>query len=138
VTRWVLLAACLFAVAAAAPDWSASVAGLYVGRQWNAGQMQCERTEFSVRDGALVGHYWIDDAQPFEGELTGFVPDGGRSGTFTWTDRYGVGVMYVRFAGDGTSFWSMWGLNEPDTGKTGYGLRGEAAPVPGCGAPPVS
>ena len=67
----------------------------------NAGEMQCGRTEFSLRGGALVGHYWIDDAQPFEGELTGFVPDGGRSGTFTWTDRYGVGVMYVRFAGDG-------------------------------------
>ncbi len=136
----VLLAASLLAAAAAAPapDWAASVTGTYAGREWNAGEMQCERTEFSVRDGALVGHYWVDDADPFEGDLTNFVPDGGHSGIFTWTDRFGAGVMYVRFAGDGSSFWSMWGLTQPDTGKPGYGLRGDAAKVPGCGAPPVS
>jgi hypothetical protein len=137
---WVtgLLAVALDASAAPAPDWAASVVGTYVGREWNAGEMQCERTDFSLRDGALVGHYWIDDAHPFEGELTSFVPDGGSSGTFIWTDRYGTGVRYIRFAGDRTSFWSMWGLEEPDTGKPGYGLRGEGASVPGCGAPPVS
>jgi hypothetical protein len=133
-----LFAVALDAAAAPAPDWATSVTGTYVGREWNAGEMQCERTEFSVRDGALVGHYWIDDPQPFEGELTGFVSDGGRSGTFNWTDRYGTGVLYVRFAADGTSYWSMWGLEKPDIGKPGFGLRGDSAPVPGCGAPPVS
>ena len=100
--------------------------------------MQCERTEFSVRNGALVGHYWVDDADPFEGELTGFVGDGGHSGTFTWTDRFGTGVFYVRFADDAGSFWSLWGVDQPDPGKPGFGLRGDAASVPGCGAPPVS
>ncbi len=117
---------------APAPDWAASITDSYVGREWNAGVMDCARFEFSLRGGALVGHYWIGDKEPFEGELTDFAPAGGHSGTFTWTDRYGEGVFYARFAEDGLSFYSLWGQQVPDPGRPGYGLRGPEASVPGC------
>ncbi len=116
-----------------APGWATAITDTYVGRWWNAGVMACTRTEFTLRGGALVGHYWIGDTDPFEGELTHFVPATGHSGTFTWTDRYGVGVIYVRFAEDGQSYVSAWGEDTPDAGRPGYGLRGPEAKVPGCG-----
>lgn len=122
------------ALPGAAPDWAGDVVGAYAGREWNAGAMACARAEFSLRDGALAGHYWIGDADPFEGELTGFVPDGGRGGHFTWTDRDGSGMFYIRFAEDARSFWSLWGVEAPDPGKPGYGLRAPGA-VPGCNSP---
>ena len=109
-----------------------SVVDSYAGREWNAGVMACTRTEFSLRGGALVGHYWVGDKEPFEGELTGFVPAAGHSGLFTWTDRYGKGSFYVRFGEDGQSFYSLWGEAIPDPQRPGYGLRGPDARVPGC------
>ncbi len=117
---------------APAPAWAASITDIYIGREWNAGVMACARTEFSLRDGALVGHYWIGDNDPFEGELTGFVPAAGHSGVFTWTDRFGSGSFYVRFGDDGQTFYSIWGEAVPDPRRPGYGLRGADAKVPGC------
>jgi hypothetical protein len=117
---------------APAPAWAATITDSYVGREWNAGVMACARTEFSLRGSALVGHYWIGDKEPFEGDLTDFVPTDAHSGTFTWTDRYGEGAFYVRFAEDGLSFYSLWGEQVPDPNRPGYGLRGAEASVPGC------
>ena len=119
--------------------WVADVADMYVGREWNAGVMACARTQFSVQDGTLTGHYWIDDAEPFEGDLTGFTPDadadlpsGGQGGLFTWTDRYGEGVLRIVFAADGQSFVSQWGTGPDDLQHPGFGRRGAEASVPGC------
>ncbi len=103
----------------AAPGWAAAVVGQYAGRVLNAGRMQCHRTVLSLQGGQLVGHYWIDDDTPFEGELTGFVPDasgasgGGHAGTFTWTDRFGTGHEYLAFAPDGSGFRGFWGGAQP-------------------------
>lgn len=132
---WLALAAVyqagLTQARAAAPDWAGTISDIFSGREWNAGEMMCARTLFSVRDGVLTGHYWIGDSEPFEGELTGFVAAAGHSGHFTWTDRFGAGVMFVRFSEDGQSFISFWGDEQPDTGRPGYGLRNGS--VPGCG-----
>jgi hypothetical protein len=115
-----------------APGWAASVTDLYVGREWNAGVMACARTEFTLQGGALTGHYWIGDKDPFEGDLDDFVPGDGQSGVFTWTDRYGTGTLYVRFAEDGETFLSLWGEDAAHMTHPGYGLRGAMASVPGC------
>ena len=121
-----------------APAWAPAIADSYVGREWNGGHMDCARTEFALRDGVLTGHYWIGDSDPFEGDLTGFQPEDGQSGLFTWTDRYGQGVIYVRFAEDGQSFYSLWGETAPDPHRPGYGLRGPDARIPGCASAPTS
>jgi hypothetical protein len=126
----------LWLTAAAAPDWAASVAGDYGGRIRNEGRMECQRTQFTLQNGALVGHYRIEADEPFEGELTNFVPDrdtgdATRSGRFTWTDRWGTGVEYVRFAADGASFAAEWGDDTPLPFNTGWGVRGGTA---GCAA----
>lgn len=97
--------------------------------------MACARTTFRLQGGALVGHYWVGDREPFEGDLTRFAPADGHSGTFTWTDRFGVGVLFVRFAEDGQSFTSAWGQDVPQVSRPGYGLRGPEAVVPGCNSP---
>ena len=125
-------------IAATAPDWSNQVVGTYVGRITNSGQMQCEQLDFSLHDGALVGHYHVADKEPFDGELTNFKPDGAEGGWFTWTDRYGSGVRYIRFAHDFSSFYTIWGGALPDPRLRGYGLRGADAVVPGCSGVPTS
>jgi hypothetical protein len=126
------------ATAQPAPDWAGGVTDIYVGREWNAGVMDCARTEFTLQNGALVGHYWIGDKDPFEGDLKDFVPGAGHSGTFTWVDRYGEGPLYVRFGEDGLNFFSLWGDAPATMSHPGYGLRGANTNVPGCGTPATS
>jgi hypothetical protein len=120
--------------AAPAPDWASTITDIYVGREWNAGVMACARTVFSLSGGALVGHYWIGDTEPFEGDLGDFVPGADQSGVFTWTDRYGQGPLYVRFGADGQTFFSLWGDDPAHMTHPGFGLRGATASVPGCGS----
>lgn len=126
------------ALLGAGADWQADVVGRYVGREWNAGVMACARTEFAMHGDRLVGHYWIDDAEPFEGDLTSFIPDGVHSGSFVWTDRYGRGALTIHFAEDGGSFSTLWGGALPDPAHPGFGLREPGAQVPGCTASPTS
>jgi hypothetical protein len=138
---WLLAAFCIAAgplQAALAPGWAAAVADTYVGREWNAGVMACARTLFTLRGGALVGHYWIGDTDPFEGDLDDFVPGADESGVFTWTDRYGQGSLYVRFGADGQTFFSLWGDDPAHMTHPGYGLRGATVSVPGCNSSPTS
>ncbi len=128
----------ILAGSAHAQGWVERAVGDYVGRDHNVGQLQCETVTFSLRGGALVGHYRIEDDPPFEGDLTNFVPQGEGTGLFTWTDRDGTGVRFIRFAHDFSSFFSLWGRTAPDPHETGYGLRGPDAVVPGCTAGPTS
>ena len=128
-----LLAASLPAVAqpVAGPAWLAQAVGRFAGVVRNAGRLECHRTVFVLQDGQLVGHYWVDGADPFEGALTAFVPatDAAGAGTFTWTDRDGAGVEFVQFAGDYASFRGAWGRVAPDPGNPVWGTRGTVA---GC------
>ena len=55
--------------------------------------------------------------------------DAAGAGTFTWTDRYGTGVEYVRFDADFASFRGAWGGAAPDPRNPISGTRGA---VPGC------
>ncbi len=134
--RWLFLlllvaASPATALAQGGPAWLAEAAGSFSGLVRNAGRMECHRTVFALQGGQFVGHYWIDAEDPFEGELTDFrpVPDDDGAGTFTWTDRYGAGVMYVRFAGDYARFAGFWGMAAPDPRNPVGGSRGGVA---GC------
>ena len=138
----VLALATLPRAQAAAPDWADQVVGIYVGRDHNVGRMQCEQVEFAVQDGALVGHYRIEDDPPLEGELTYLGPDAdpgedpdGAGGRFMWSDRDGSGIRVIHFAPGFATFRSQWGLTVPDPRLTGYGRRGADTAVPGCGGP---
>ena len=111
------------------PAWVAQMVGRFAGTVLNAGKMECHYTTFSLQDGHLVGHYRIQDDEPFEGELTNFVPGGEGRGTFTWTDRYGVGVEFVIFAADYSSFTGAWGNSSIDPRNPVFGTRGGTA---GC------
>ncbi len=103
--------------------------GRFAGIVRNAGKMECHYTVFALQGGHLVGHYRIEDTDPFEGELTDFVPGPEGSGTFTWTDRYGVGKEYVVFAPDHASFTGAWGDTVIDPRNRVFGTRGGTA---GC------
>ena len=113
----------------ASPGWVADVVGDYAGKIRNAGQIQCHYTRFALQGGRLVGHYRIEDAEPFEGELTDFQPETENAGSFTWTDRYGVGKEFVIFAIDHGSFTGAWGDTVADPHNPVWGLRGGVA---GC------
>ena len=129
---WLLLAALSLPAAAqpaADPAWVADVVGHYAGKVRNAGQLQCHYTDFALQDGRLVGHYRIEDVEPFEGELTDFVPEAENAGTFTWTDRFGVGQEFVVFAVDHASFSGAWGALVVDPHNPVWGIRGGVA---GC------
>ena len=114
---------------AADPAWTADVVGDYAGKIRNAGQLQCHYTRFELKGGRLVGHYRIEDAEPFEGELTDFHSEAENAGTFTWTDRYGAGKEFVIFALDHTSFTGAWGDSVVDPHNPVWGMRGGTA---GC------
>jgi hypothetical protein len=119
----------LVLTAGAAPDWGGTVAGQYAGRIRNEGRMECQKTQFVLQSGELVGHYRIEADDPFEGDLTDFVPDppepgAAPSGTFTWSDKFGTGVEHVHWAPDGSVFWAEWGVDEPLPGNQGWGQRG--------------
>lgn len=126
------------AFAADAPPWADQVVGLYIGRDHNVGELQCEQIEFSLRDGSLVARYRIEDDPPFEGELTYLGAEGDTGGRFLWSDRDGSGIRVIHFARDFATFWSAWGIVAPDARLTGYGLRGADAVVPGCSGGPTS
>ena len=119
--------------APALPAWVADVVGNYAGSVRNAGRMECHRTELTVQDGQLVGHYWIDDTDPLEGTLTGFVAESDSSGRFTWTDRYGSGVEFLAFSSDHTGFVGAWGTDQADPANPVWAARGTS-----CQAPAVS
>ncbi len=130
--RGLLLLLALTVPAAAQPadaPWMAEAVGHYAGKVRNAGQLQCHYTDFAVEGGHLVGHYRIEDAEPFEGELTDFVPEAENAGTFTWTDRYGTGKEFVVFAADHASFSGAWGVTVVDPHNPVWGVRGGTA---GC------
>ena len=102
------------------------VLGSYQGPVLNAGQIQQLATDFEFdAGGKLVGHYLVEDNPPFEGDLTDFVPDGPTSGTFTWRDRFGHGVVHIRFEPDRDRFLGAWGDDMPlaDHIFDGYRIR---------------
>ncbi len=109
------------------PSWVAEVVGAYDGTVRNAGEMQCHRTTLSLQGGHLVGHYWIEAKERFEGTLTEFVPESDTSGHFTWTDRYGSGVEMLIFSSDRQSFDGAWGLATVDPNDRITGVRGGTA-----------
>ena len=126
---FLMLACPLLAAADAAPDpaWVAEVVGAYGGTVRNEGATECQRTELTLQDGHLIGHYWIDAKDPLEGTMTDFVAESGTSGHFTWHDRYGSGIEVLVFAADRNGFVGLWGGDQVDPRNAVYGTRGGTA-----------
>ena len=126
---WIFLGHAAFAQdVPAAPSWTAGILGSYEGAVRNAGRMECHRTVFRLQDGRLQGHYWIDDPDPFEGELSQFVPDtDGVGGSFVWTDKFGAGTEHLMFDPDAGTFHGAWGALAPDSHNPVWGVRGRIA-----------
>ncbi|HEY2131880.1 MAG TPA: hypothetical protein VGH36_02725 [Acetobacteraceae bacterium] len=110
--------------AAAAQDWMQDVLGAYEGPVLNDGQIERGATTFGIdAAGQLTGHYRIDDPSPFEGELTDFREDAPYSGSFTWHDRYGEGIVHIVFDPDHGRFLGLWGASQPLEGHIFNGYR---------------
>jgi hypothetical protein len=114
----------------AAADWLQDVLGPYVGPVLNDGVRQTMQTVFSLDDqGHLIGHYHVADDPPFDGELTDFIDDGNHGGLFTWSDRYGEGVVQVHFLPAEGRFVGEWGTLAPVAGQVFCGHRFKAPPT---------
>ncbi|MEJ0016926.1 MAG: hypothetical protein WDN25_10205 [Acetobacteraceae bacterium] len=100
--------------AAALEACFAASVGPWRGPVINDSRVQVVETEFELSaDGTLVGHYHVEDAEPFDGSLTGFHQTAPCEADFTWTDRYGTGIVHIRFEPELGRFLGYWGLEEP-------------------------
>jgi hypothetical protein len=120
---WLLLSV---VPAAAADSWFGQVLGPYEGPVRNAGEIQHLTTRFELdAAGHLIGHYHVEDDPPFDGELTDFAPDGELQGTFIWQDRFGSGVVHIRFEPEHGRFTGRWGPESPwpDNIFNGFRIR---------------
>jgi hypothetical protein len=124
--RWLLLLLCAIAAPAlSAPnDWIADVLGRYEGPVLNGGGIERGETELLLdAQGRLIGRYHIDDPQPFDGVLTDFHADAPYSGTFTWHDHFGKGVVHMVFDPANGRFRGLWGDTVPLDGHVFNGQR---------------
>jgi hypothetical protein len=98
--------------------------GLWRGPVYNGPGIQTMETEFHAQpDGTLAGGYHVHDTTAFDGSLTGFKQTGNCEAEFTWKDRYGTGVVHIRFEPELGRFLGYWGLVSPNPGLVFDGYR---------------
>jgi hypothetical protein len=118
-------------LAVAPPAWAldacfAQSVGPWRGPVWNGSGIETMDTEFHIGpDDTLVGRYHVHDAEPFDGTLTGFQPNGPCEADFTWTDRFGTGTVHIRFDPERGRFTGDWGMEKalPTLIFNGYRTR---------------
>jgi hypothetical protein len=106
----VALAALVFYGLGAVGGMAASPAGRFCGEMISSGDYQDVETSFNVdRDGHVAGSYELDEPDGrVEGTLT--EKDGaGPSRTLVWTDKYGTGLLDLKFSDDYKEFKGRWG-----------------------------
>jgi len=100
------------------------VTGLWIDWVRNEGELQELTTEFTLApDGRPEGRYHVEADLAFEGTLTDFRETGPCEGDFTWTDRYGSGVVHIVFTPARGRFLGNWGLDRPEPGNIFNGHR---------------
>ena len=126
-----LLAICLLAGPAHALDACyADITGPWLGEVRNEGEIQKLATDFTLdAEGRPEGRYHVSAEQPFDGTLTEFEETGPCEGDFTWTDRFGSGIVHIRFQPQRARFYGNWGLDVPDPGNIFNGRRVTVAPT---------
>lgn len=122
---------CLLAGPAHALDACyADVTGPWIGPVRNEGAIQELTTEFTLApDGRPEGRYHVTAEEPFDGTLTEFEETAPCEGDFTWTDRYGSGIVHIRFLPARGRFYGTWGLDVPAPANLFNGRRATAAPT---------
>ena len=105
--------------------------GRWSGPVLNGPGLQKMDAEFQIgSEGRLVGRYHVYDDVPFDGTLTDFQPTGVCEADFFWHDRYGSGVVHIRFEPERGRFLGYWGGDRPNPTLIFNGFR--------FGPPPVS
>jgi hypothetical protein len=128
-----LLATCvLYCWASAAlalePCFAGSV-GSWRGPVLNNTGLEQMDTNFQITPaGALSGTYFIHDVLPFEGRLDGFRIRAPCEADFTWHDRYGSGVVHIRFDPAHGRFIGRYGLMAPNPQAVFEGYRAVSPP----------
>lgn len=126
-----LLAPGLRAAPAQAQDACyADITGPWIGEVRNEGEIQKLATDFTLdAEGRPEGRYHVSAEEPFDGTLTEFEETGPCEGDFTWTDRFGSGIVHIRFMPERSRFQGRWGLDVPTQGNIFNGRRPGVAPT---------
>lgn len=94
------------------PCFSSST-GEWRGPVLSGAKITMMESEFHIAGDALEGSYFVHDPQPYAGTLTGFHRTGPCEAEFAWTDKFGVGVVSIRFEPQLGQFLGLWGEVEP-------------------------
>ncbi|ATU92084.1 hypothetical protein [Phyllobacterium zundukense] len=105
-----VLAALAFYGFGVANGIAASPAGRFCGEMISSGDYQDVETLLNVdRDGRIAGRYELDEPDGrVEGTLTE-KDSAGTSRTLVWTDKYGTGLLELKFSDDYKGFKGRWG-----------------------------
>ncbi len=108
----------------------ADSAGSWRGSVLDSGVRKLLDTEYFVApDDTLVGRYHVFGDDPYDGVLTGFHATAECEADFVWQDRYGQGVVHVRFEPEQGRFLGAWGTIAPFFGHYFNGFRRGPAAV---------
>ncbi len=108
----------------------ADITGPWLGEVRNEGEIQKLATEFTLdAEGRPEGRYHVSAEQPFDGTLSDFEETGPCEGDFTWTDRFGSGIVHIRFQPQRARFHGTWGRDVPERGNIFNGRRVTVAPT---------
>lgn len=106
------------------------ITGHWRGPVRNEGDIQTLDTDFALDAAGLPeGTYHVMADEAFEGTLTEFRETGPCEGDFTWTDRYGSGIVHIVFMPARGRFFGNWGLDRPEPGNIFNGFRRRVPPL---------
>lgn len=92
----------------------AASTGEWTGPVLSGGHIAMMDVEFHADPGGgLAGRYLVHDRDPYGGALTGFRRTGACKAEFDWTDKYGEGVVDIRFEPELGQFLGLWGVVRP-------------------------
>ena len=98
--------------------------GPWRGPVLNGPGLQTMDAEFEIdAQGRLAGRYHVHDAVPFDGTLTDFQQTGPCEADLSWHDRYGSGVVHIRFEPGQGRFLGYWGGDQPNPALIFDGFR---------------
>ena len=110
--------------AAALEGCFAESTGGWRGPVLNGPGLQTMDAEFQIdTQDRLVGRYHVHDVVPFDGALTDFQQTGACEADFFWHDRYGSGVVHIRFEPEKGRFLGYWGRDQPNPALIFDGFR---------------
>jgi hypothetical protein len=87
--------------------------GDWHGPVFSGGHLTMMDTEFHGAGGVLEGSYYVHDKDSYGGTLTGFRQTAPCTAEFDWNDKFGTGVVEIRFEPQYGQFFGLWGMVHP-------------------------